>query len=126
MMTRPFATLARGAAAALLATAALAAQASGKGHLGISLAVDGEGTVWNPTLKSVKVAKVLPGSPAARAGLAEGDLIVEIEGRQVAGARAYDLQPYMQRDVGQTVRFVVRKPSGELRPVVVTAGPKPE
>lgn len=110
--------------AALLSTALLA-HAGTKGYLGLGIAVDGEGAFWNPTLKTVKVAKVTPGSPAAKAGIAEGDHIVEIEGKPVAGAKANDLKPYMDREVGQQVNLVIKKPSGELKPVAVTAGPKP-
>ncbi len=111
---------------ALLASLALAAHAGEKGYLGISIAVDGEGVFWNPTLKSVKVAKVSPRSPAEQAGMSVGDFIVEVEGKQVAGAKANDLQPYMQREVGQAVKFLVKKPSGEVKPISVVAGPKPE
>lgn len=110
---------------ALLFALAFAAHAGGKGYIGINIAVDGEGAFWNPTLKSVKVAHVLPGSPAEQAGIAAGDLIVEVEGKPVVGAKANELQPYLQREVGQKVRLLVKKPSGELRPVSVVAGPKP-
>ena len=112
--------------AAFIAFFALAAEASEKGYLGLSIAIDGEGAFWNPTLKSVKVAKVAPRSPAEQAGVTVGDQIVEIEGRQISGAKAKDLQPHMQKDVGQRVNMVVRKASGETKPVSIVAGPKPE
>jgi membrane-associated protease RseP (regulator of RpoE activity) len=111
---------------ALLLSVALSAFAGGKGYIGISIAVEGEGVFWNPTLKSVKVAKVSAGSPAEQAGMAAGDSIIEVEGNQVAGAKANDLQSYMQREVGQQLKFVVKKPSGEVKSIVVVAGPKPE
>ena len=69
--------------------AASAAQSADKGYIGISMAIDGEG-VWNPTLKSVTIAQAVPASPAALAGIVEGDSIVEVEGKQVAGAKAGD------------------------------------
>ena len=59
------------------------------------------------------------------AGIAAGDSIVEIEGKPVVGAKANDLRPYMQREVGQPVTLVLRKPSGEARAVSVVAGAKP-
>jgi len=111
---------------ALLVCLALTAQAGGSGYIGINVAVEGEGAFWNPTLRSVKVAKVSPGSPAEQAGMNAGDFIVEIEGKPVAGAKANDLKPYMQREVGQQVRFLVKKVSGEVKPIAVVAGPKPE
>ncbi len=104
---------------------AIPAHAGENGYLGISIQAEGEGAFWNPTIKSVKVAKVGPGSPAEAAGIAVGDSIVEIEGRPVAGAKASDLRPYMQREVGQQLRLVVRRPSGELKTVSVAAGAKP-
>jgi C-terminal processing protease CtpA/Prc len=94
------------------------------GTLGISISVDGEGFL-NPTLKSVKVVKVVPDSPAQQAGISEGDMILEVEGKQVAGAKANDIKPYLQREVGQSVRLLLKRSNGEEKQVTVTAGPKP-
>ncbi len=105
---------------------AIPAHAGESGYLGISIKAEGEGAFWNPTIKSVKVAKVVPGSPAEAAGIAVGDSIVEIEGKQVEGAKASDLRPYMQREVGQQLRLAVKKPSGEVKTVSVVAGAKPD
>lgn len=105
---------------------AAAAEAADRGYLGLSVSVDGEGAFWNPTLKSVRVAKVAPRSPAEQAGIVVGDQIVEIEGKQIAGAKAQDLQPHMKKDVGQRVNLVVKKASGETRPVSLVAVPKPD
>jgi carboxyl-terminal processing protease len=112
--------------AAFLAAAMFSAHAGGKGYLGINIKVEGEGAFWNPTLKSVKVANVVPGSPAERAGITSGDLIVEVEGKQVLGAKTNELQPYMHREAGEQVKLVVKKPSGEVKPVSVVAGSMPE
>lgn len=94
--------------------------------MGINIKVEGDRAFWNPTLKSVKVAKVVAGSPAEKAEVAVGDSIVEIEGRQVVGAKANDLRPQMQFAVGQQVKLMVKKPSGEVRAVVVVAGTRRE
>jgi serine protease Do len=40
----------------------------------------------DPSTKGAVVAEVAPGSPAAKAGVREGDVILEIDRRQVAGA----------------------------------------
>ena len=129
----PFILLARGfkvgfraLALAFLVAATGAAHAAGQGHLGFSVTIDGEGVFWNPTLKTVTVAKVSPGSPAEKAGLVSGDAIVEVEGRPVAGTKANDLKPFLQREVGQSVRFVVKKASGEVKTVAMVVAPKPE
>ena len=116
-------------AATLLAaalTSSLTAQAAGSGYLGLNVAVSGEGLPWNPTLKSVRIAKVVPGSPAAKAGITDGDFIVAIEGKPVEGAKANDLKPYMEREIGQAVQLAIKKPSGEVKTLSVVAGPKPE
>lgn len=114
------------ATAALLAAVSTLAAAAGSGYLGIGLAVSGEGFFLNPTIRSVKVQKVSAGSPAAQAGIAEGDEIVEVEGRPVVGAKARDLQPYIERKVGETVRLTVRKPGGEVKSLSIQTVPKPE
>lgn len=116
-------------AATLLAAAltlSLTARAAGSGYLGLQVAVSGEGLPWNPTLRAVRIAKVMPGSPADKAGMAEGDHIVAVEGKPVEGAKANELKPYMEREIGQTVTFAVKKASGEVKTLSVVAGPKPQ
>ena len=105
---------------------ASSAWAADQGYFGISVAVDGEGFFLNPTLKSIKIEKVVPNSPAARAGVAPGDVLLEIEGHQVAGTKANVLKPYMQREVGQSTRLVVKKTTGEVVSLVLVAAPKLE
>ncbi|WP_374678014.1 PDZ domain-containing protein [Piscinibacter sp.] len=111
---------------ACLLALATAAHAGENGYLGINIKVERDGAFWNSTIKSVKVAKVVAGSSAEKAEVAVGDSIVEIEGRQVVGAKANDLRPQMQFAVGQQVKLMVKKPSGEVRAVVVVAGTKRE
>lgn len=107
-----------------LLAAAFNALAGERGFLGMTVTVDAEGFFLSPTLKSVKVEKVVPDSPAAKAGLQAGDVMLEIEGHKVAGAKANDLKPYMERDVGQTLRLAVQKSSGEVKQVTLVAGPR--
>jgi S1-C subfamily serine protease len=65
----------------------------------------------------VEVMEVVPGSPAARAGIRSGDLIVELEGVSIADAS--DLQRLMVGDViGGTVTALVWR-GGELRRIAV-------
>lgn len=97
--------------AGLLASAALAGE---RGYLGVSLAVDTEGFFLNPTLNTVTVKKVLPDSPAARAGVEVADQIIEVEGHAVAGSKARALQPYLEREAGQTVKLKIRHRNGEV------------
>lgn len=116
------------ATAALLLAMALssAAWAADRGYFGFSFAIDGDGYFFNPTLKSVKIEKVTPNSPAAKVGIGVGDLIVEVEGHPVAGTKADVLKPYLQRDLGQSTRMLIKKPSGATVAVVLVAAPRGE
>ncbi len=99
--------------------------ASERGYFGFATTIDAEG-FFNPTVNSIKVASVVPNSPAAKAGIAAGDYIVEVEGQPVAGAKGDTIKPYMQRELGQSTRFVIKKVTGENVQVVLVAGPKVE
>ena len=112
---------------AVLLAHAIAVQAQDEpkpGTLGFAIDVDGDGFFLNPTLKTVTIKSVVPGRPAATAGIKPGDQIVEVEGRPVIGAKARDLQPLMKKNVGETLALRLRKPSGELYTVSLVAAPK--
>jgi C-terminal processing protease CtpA/Prc len=106
------------AIALLLLAISPAARASEKGFFGLSLSLELDGSETKPTLREVKIVKVLNASPAANAGLQRGDLIVAVEGRNVAGANALELQGLMQREIGQPLRLLIQRGSAE--PFVVT------
>lgn len=112
--------------AALLAPAvAVQAQEAPKpGTLGFAVDIDGEGSFLNPTLKTVTIKSVVPGRPAATAGIKPGDQIVEVEGRQVKGSKARELQPLMKKNAGETLALRLRKPDGEIYAVALVAAPK--
>lgn len=112
------------ALATLLAAPVLQA-ADERGHLGFSISVDGDGPIWNPVLKTAKVAQVTPASPAASAGLVPGDLIVEVEGRVVAGAKARELEPLMKRKPGERLALKVQRANGAVQDLVLIAAAQP-
>jgi len=65
----------------------------------------------------VEVMEVVPGSPAAQAGIRSGDLIVELDGSPIADTR--DLQRLMVGDlIGGTVTALIWR-TDELRTIVV-------
>lgn len=112
-------------AAFLVLPAVVQAQDKPKpGTLGFGIDVDGAGSFFNPTLKTVTIKAVVPGRPAEAAGIRPGDQIVEVEGRQVAGSKARDLEPLMRKNAGQTLALRLRKPSGEVYAAVLVAAPK--
>ncbi len=60
-----------------------------------------------------RVMRVLPGTPAAEAGLREGDEILAVAGRPVAGTRLADVRELLRRP-GQKIPLRVRRGAEEL------------
>lgn len=109
---------------ALLLAVSCNALAGENGYLGITIFADGDGFFLNPTLKSVTIEKVAINSPAAKAGIEPGDLVMEIEGKKIAGGKANDLMPYLKKDAGQTLHLAIRKSSGEVKQLAVVVASK--
>jgi predicted metalloprotease with PDZ domain len=103
----------------------LAPAAAAKGWFGITISIDAEGTPLNATLQTIKVQSVAPASPAASAGLASGDLVLEIEGIAVAGAKAETIESAMRKAVGESLRLKVKHGTHTPHDVVLTAIAKP-
>ncbi|MBP1634691.1 MAG: Bacterial leucyl aminopeptidase precursor [Acidobacteria bacterium] len=68
----------------------------------------------------VRVSGIVPGSPAEKAGLKEGDVLAAIDGRPIADLRAYS-EALRVLAPGQTVRVVVVR-NGKEQTVEVTLG----
>jgi len=100
------------------------AQGSEPGWLGLAFQVDATG-VLNPVVRSITVEKVFAGSPAARAGLAVGDSILEVQGVVVAGAKADVLSQTLKMKVGDTVRLKIRRGAEDIRQLSIVAVQKP-
>lgn len=109
-------------ALSLLCAVAVGAE---KGWFGFAISVDADGLSLNPTIRSVTVQSVLPSSPAASSGMAAGDVIVEVQGVVVAGARADVLKAAMQRSVGETLHLKISRGSRETRELSMVAARKP-
>lgn len=104
----------------LVATVASAA----KGHLGFAVEVATSGFFLNPTLETVTIAKVTPGSPSARAGLRVGDTVLDVDGAAVRGTPARPLGAKLQSVVaGQHVRMTVRHADGRTATLDLVAAP---
>jgi C-terminal processing protease CtpA/Prc len=95
-----------------------------KGWFGLAVSVDADGA-FNPTLRSITIAKVFPSTPAALAGLGPGDKILEIQGIVVAGTKADVLKDAMQKSVGETLRLKIQRGASDVREVSMVAVPKP-
>jgi C-terminal processing protease CtpA/Prc len=110
----------------LLATALThSAFAGDKGWFGLGVAIKGEGFFLNPILRSVTVDTVEPRSPAAEKGIAIGDEIIRLENTDVAGHRALELRPMLQRAAGESLHFKLKRPNGETYSVTLIAVKKP-
>ena len=74
---------------------------------GLGLASEG------PSFSVLKVSRVLPGTPAAEAGLRQGDEIVAVGGRPAADMRLAGLREHLRRP-GLTIQLRVRRGAEEL------------
>jgi hypothetical protein len=64
------------------------------------------------------VDRIIPNSPAGKAGIHIGDKLLEIDGRTSAKWRKTDLNDYLKRS-GETVRFKIER-AGELLGITLT------
>lgn len=80
--------------------------------LGFVTQVEGEGFFLNPLVKKILVTEVIKGSLAEAAGMRAGDQIIQIEGQNVAGKRAMELQPFMKLNPGETRTLRLKRADG--------------
>ena len=80
--------------------------------LGFVTEVYGEGFFLNPLVKKILVTEVTKGSLAEAAGMRTGDLIIQIEGQNVSGKRAMELQRFMKLNPGETRTLRLRHADG--------------
>ena len=122
-MSRQFLAVLLAVAALSMAPASL--HAAEKGWFGFALNIDAEGLSLSPKLRSIKIEKIVPASPAANAGLASGDMILEIEGVTVDGAKADTLKAAIQKSVGETLRLKIKHGADAPHDISLIAAPKP-
>lgn len=113
------------AAALLLVMLAGAACAEDHGYFGFALKAVTKGFFLAPTISELSIDKVMPGTPAERAGLRAGDRILEVEGKPVAGSKALELKASATRMPGQTLHLTLRHADGQVYRVAMVAIPHP-
>ncbi len=108
--------------ATLILLSASFAVSADKAKLGIATEATISG-FFSPKLKRVKITTVVPGSPAALAGLLPGDFIVEANGKKIEGAPAREMAGLL-RDVkpGQHLQLRVKRGESNFKDVEVVAG----
>jgi membrane-associated protease RseP (regulator of RpoE activity) len=87
-------------AATMLATVAIAGESETFGGLGIS--------IW-PGSNGAKIAGVMPSSPADEAGLQAGDLIVSVNGTELATVNPEEQTSYLRGKAGTPISLVVNR-----------------
>lgn len=95
--------------------------AAEKGWFGFELEIAGEGFFLNPTLRAVRVASIVPQSPAAAQSIAAGDEIVQVENTEVPGKKANELKPLIQKQPGESVHLKLKRRNGEIYSVTLVA-----
>ena len=88
--------------------------------LGFVTQLEGEGFFLNPLVKKILVTEVTKGSVAEAAGMRAGDQIIQIEGQNVAGRRARELQPFMKLNPGETRTLRLKHADGTEVDVRIT------
>ncbi len=101
------------AALAVILPAAARAQDRGTGYMGIVFSHDDDDA------QVARVERVIVGSPADRAGIRAGDVVVRLNGRAASEDAVEDLREHLDR--GDTVRLRVRRSGREEERVLVAA-----
>ncbi len=94
-----------------------------RGRLGFTVYVEVDGSYVTPILKSVRVQEIEPGSPAEASGLQVEDVILQVQGKPLAGANARDVVGIVQVPPGERLHLLVRSVDGVERRVTIVAGP---
>jgi C-terminal processing protease CtpA/Prc len=107
--------------ASLLALAyALPAAGAERGWFGIGVNIEADGEAASQVVHAVTIESVSPDSPAARAGLAPGDVILEADGLPLRGLKMSELREAMGKATGESLHLKVRR-SGAVRVVTMIA-----
>lgn len=90
------------------------------GDFGVDVDVSTEG-LFPPRLETVTVARVKPGSSAAKQGIQPGDKVVGIDGCEIPGCSAFNAKKKMNKKPGETATFEVVKQDREAVTIILTA-----
>ncbi len=104
---------------------ALLASASEQGFLGVSVHIDGDQFIPNQKVKSVVINRVVPHSPAHKAGLQFGDELLEVDGTKIPGSRISQIRPLLDKRAGQRITLVVKKQTGQTQIYSVVLDTRP-
>lgn len=80
----------------------------------------GIGVVVNPKKTGLEIARVFNSSPAQRAGLKVGDVIIAVNGRSLRGLSSEKSTGLVKGPPGTEVKLLIKRAGGAKRTVVVT------
>lgn len=84
------------------------------------------GALPDPEAGVPRIQAVTPGSPAARAGIQRGDVILRIDGRDIRSPQALDRRIRYRYRIGDRIRVEVRRDRKELQFEVTLVAPGPK
>jgi len=94
--------------------------AAERGWFGIGVSIEAEGDGASRVVHTVTIESVAADSPAAHAGLAAGDVILEADGLPLPGLKMSELREAMGKAAGETLHLKVRR-AGAVRVVSMVA-----
>lgn len=65
----------------------------------------------DPKTKDITITSTIPGAPAEKTGVKHGDIIIEVNGKNVVGMQLSAVQPLIEGKAGTVVTITVRRPS---------------
>lgn len=100
----------------------LTATSAEPGFFGFALTTS---ITWTMDVESATVRTVIPGSPAAKAGLVVGDSVVAVEGCAIPGCGALKAEKMLEKPVGEALHLKLKRANGTVYDATVIAGPRP-
>lgn len=65
----------------------------------------------DPKTKAITISSTISGSPAQKAGLKHGDVLIEVDGKNIVGQDFSKVQPLIEGTAGTQVTITIRRPS---------------
>ena len=65
----------------------------------------------DPKTKTITISSTISGSPAQKAGLKHGDILIEVDGKNIVGRDFSTVQPLIEGKAGTQVTITVQRPS---------------
>ncbi len=94
-----------------------------EGSIGMSASVSVDG-IFSPEIVEFKIDDVQAGSPADKAGVKVGQLVIELDGCEIPGCKASKAKKLMNKEAGELLPLLVRKVDGSEVLLTINVGQK--